>query len=400
MPRPAARRGSFPLGGTARSAKGALMTAGHPILQFGTSRFLQAHVDLFVSEAAHKGEALGGITVVQTTSNPASTARTQALARAEGFPVIVRGLEGGRSVDVRKTCHSVREAFHAASDWAAVRDRVRGPVQVIVSNTGDSGWALAPGDGPALLSDAAAAPASFPAKLLVLLHDRWQARPGAWLTLMPCELVSRNGAMLRQLIVQLAREWRCPPGFVDWLQAQLVWVNSLVDRIVSEALEPVGAVAEPYALWAVESQPRLQLPCRHPSIVVTDGLARFERLKLFLLNLGHTLLADLWLERGLAADMTVLQAMHDAELRPALEEAWQHEVLPVFDALEQGEEARAYLVGLRERLLNPFLAHRLADIAQNHEQKKARRLQPLVELAHRHTPGLAQPRLLAALAGR
>jgi len=375
------------------------MTAGHPILQFGTSRFLQAHVDLFVSEAAERGEALGGITVVQTTANPASTLRTQALARAQGFEVIVRGLAGGQPVEQRKTCRSVREALHTASDWRAVRERVRGPVQVIVSNTGDSGWALAPQDGAALLADAAPAPASFPAKLLVLLHDRWQARPDAGLTLLPCELVSCNGERLRQIVVGLARAWHGEPGFVDWLQAHVVWANSLVDRIVSEALDPVGAVAEPYALWAIETQPRLQLPCRHPAIALTDGLARFERHKLFLLNLGHTLLADLWAKGGFAADMTVLQAMQDSDLRGPLEQAWQQEVLPVFDALGQGDEARAYLVGLRDRLLNPFLAHRLADIAQNHEQKKARRLAPLVELARLHAPGLGQPRLQAALTG-
>jgi tagaturonate reductase len=373
------------------------MSGDQPILQFGTSRFLQAHVDLFVSEAAELGEALGGITVVQTTGNPVSSKRLQAMARDEGFEVIVRGLSGGEAVDLRKTCRSVREALHASSDWPAVRERVRGPVQVIVSNTGDSGWALAPEDGAALLSGAAAAPASFPAKLLVLLHDRWQAQPEAALTLLPCELVSRNGERLCEIVVGLAREWGCTPAFIDWLQEQVVWANSLVDRIVSEALEPAGAVAEPYALWAIEARPRLQLPCRHPAIVVTDGLARFERLKLFLLNLGHTWLADLWIRRRLPAELTVLQAMQDAALRGSLEETWQHEVLPVFDALGQGEEARAYLQGLRDRLLNPFLAHRLADIAQNHALKKTRRLEPLVELARRHVPGLPQPRLQAAL---
>lgn len=371
---------------------------GQPILQFGTSRFLQAHVDLFVSEAAERGEALGGITVVQSTGNPASTMRTQALARAEGFDVVVRGLSDGQPVESRKTCRSVREAFHAADDWTAVRARARGPVQVIVSNTGDGGWALAPEDAAGLLADGATAPASFPAKLLVLLHDRWQARPGAELTLLPCELVSRNGDALRELVVALARAWQCAPAFVDWLQTQPVWGNSLVDRIVSEALEPVGAVAEPYALWAVESQPRLQLPCRHPDIILTDDLARYERLKLFLLNLGHTLLAEGWLTARLAADMTVRQAMHEPTLRNPLEQAWEQEVLPVFEALGQGEEARDYLAVLRDRLLNPFLAHRLADIAQNHVLKKARRLQPVVDLAREHVPGLPQPRLRAALA--
>ena len=177
-----------------------------------------------------------------------------------------------------------------------------------------------------------------------------------------------------------------------------VWANSLVDRIVSEALDPVGAIAEPYALWAIERQPGLVLPCTHPAIVLTDELAQFERLKLFLLNLGHTVLADGWMHGGHAADMSVLQAMHHAPLRHALEDVWLHEVLPVFDALGQGPQARDYLVHLRDRLLNPFLVHRLADIAQNHAQKIARRIAPVVELAQQRLPGLVQPRLQAVLA--
>ena len=45
----------------------------------------------------------------------------------------------------------------------------------------------------------AAAPASFPAKLLVLLHNRWRAEPDEGLTLLPCELVLRNGERLARM---------------------------------------------------------------------------------------------------------------------------------------------------------------------------------------------------------
>ena len=369
-----------------------MLMTGQPILQFGTSRFLQAHVDLFVSEGS---EALGGITVVQGTDSPASTRRAAALAG--GYDVLVRGLRKGVPVEERVACHSVREVLHARRDWDLLRARARGPVQVIVSNTGDSGWATSPGETAALLAGNAPAPDTFPARLLVLLNDRWLAQPRAALTLLPCELVSRNGDALRNLIVALARHWGCSPAFVDWLQGHVLWANSLVDRIVSEPLEPAGAVTEPYALWAIEAQRGLQLPCRHPAIVLTDDLARYERLKLFLLNLGHTLLAEQWLRGGYAADMTVLQAMGDARLRDPLEQAWQHEVLPVFEALGQGQAAHDYLAGLRDRLLNPFLAHRLADIAQNHPQKKLRRLQPVADLARVLLPALDQPLLRAAL---
>jgi tagaturonate reductase len=372
---------------------------GQPILQFGTSRFLQAHVDLFVSEAAEAGHALGGITVVQTSGNPASIARMRALARGEGFDVLVRGLVRGQPTEVRSVCRSVRASLDARLQWPAVREQMRTVVCVVVSNTGDSGWDLHVGDAAALLRDDAPAPHSFPAKLLVLLHDRWCAQPAAELSVLPCELVARNGERLREIVAGLAGDWGCAPPFVDWLRGHVVWANSLVDRIVSEALDPVGAVAEPYALWAIERQPRLLLPCRHPSIVLTDELDRFERLKLFLLNLGHTVLADLWTQGGHPPQMTVLHAMHDASMRDALESVWQDEVLPVFDALGEGAEARAYLTELRERLLNPFLAHRLADIAQNHHQKKLRRIDPLIALAARHAPALKQPRLRAVVAG-
>jgi tagaturonate reductase len=373
------------------------MSPGHPILQFGTSRFLQAHVDLFVSEAAESGQALGGITVVQTSGDATRRARLRGLADPAGFDIVVRGRVDGQSVVEHRHCRSVRAALDCAGQWPEVRETMRRDARVIVSNTGDRGWELHAGDGADLLGDDRPAPAAFPAKLLVLLHDRWQADLGRELTLLPCELVSRNGDRLRDIVTGLARTWSLAPGFVEWLHEHPVWANSLVDRIVSEALEPAGAVAEPYALWAIEQRPRLLLPCRHPAIVLTDALEHHERLKLFLLNLGHTLLADEWLRASMPPDLTVLQAMHEPAMRELLESTWRDEVLPVFDALGQGDAARAYLVTLRDRLLNPFLAHRLADIAQNHGQKVARRAAPVVELAARLRLGLAQPRLRALM---
>ena len=375
------------------------MATGHRILQFGTSRFLQAHVDLFVSEAMAQGAALGGITVVQTTDAPRSAARVAALAAGHGHAVRVRGLAQGRVVDELRHCHSVRTALRTATDWPAVRREFAGDaLQVVVSNTGDAGWHLHAADNAQALAPGAPAPRAFPAKLLVALHDRWQAHPAAALTLLPCELVARNGDRLRDIVVGLAQGWQLDERFQAWLRERPVWANSLVDRIVPEAIEPVGAIAEPYALWAIERQPGLVLPCRHADIVLTDDLGPFERLKLWLLNLGHTALAELWLRDGQPPGRTVLEAMRDAQTRLALERLWADEVLPVFDALGEGDAARTYLGSLRERLLNPSLAHRLSDIATHHEQKKVRRLAPVVAAAQRCAPELAQPWLRRALA--
>jgi tagaturonate reductase len=366
-----------------------------PILQFGTSRFLQAHVDLFVHQALECGQALGRITVVQTTGSAQSTQRVAAFNAPGGYPVRIRGRADGAVVEREHRVTAIEAALQADHDWPAIRALAAGPVRVIVSNTGDRGYELSEQDGPALL-DADTPPRSFPAKLLVLLHRRY--RDGAApVTLYPCELVANNGSVLRDLVCQLARDWGLDGGFLAYLGGACVWINSLVDRIVSEPIEPAGAVAEPYAIWVIEARPNMVLPCSHPQIVVTDRLEPYERRKLFLLNLGHTFLAEQWLQTGRAADETVLQAMSDPALRAQLEALWEEEVLPVFDALGEADISRAYLAQVRDRFTNPFLAHRLADIAQNHEQKKQRRLLPVVELARELRLPLAQPRLHAAL---
>ena len=113
--------------------------------------------------------------------------------------------------------------------------------------------------------------ARFPAKLAKLLA-RPLSRGRAPLTLLPCELIVGNGDKLRAAVLGVLDTWEAREG-APWSRADCVWVNSLVDRIVSEPLEPVGAVAEPYALWAIEDQPGLNCRAATPRIVITDDLA-------------------------------------------------------------------------------------------------------------------------------
>jgi tagaturonate reductase len=54
------------------------------ILQFGTSRFLQAHADLFVDEARQAGQDIGPITIVKTTRGSARDDRVRAFGAPGG----------------------------------------------------------------------------------------------------------------------------------------------------------------------------------------------------------------------------------------------------------------------------------------------------------------------------
>jgi tagaturonate reductase len=132
-------------------------------------------------------------------------------------------------------------------------------------------------------------------------------------------------------------------------------------------------------------------------MIVTDDLLHYERLKLLLLNLGHTYLAERWQLDGRPADENTLHAMRDPALRADLEALWRDEVVPVFDGLGKGAAARAYLDEVRQRFQNPFLDHRLSDLARNHGEKKRRRFGPVIELARELGLNLDQPQLRAAL---
>ena len=340
-----------------------------PILQFGTSRFLQAHADLFISEAMKHGEALGPVTIVQTTGASERSRRLGALAAPEGFPIHIRGKQDGRIVD-RVTCvTSIRRALSALDAWDDVSRIFVEEAKVVICNTADRGYDIS--TESAGWPDGV--PVSFPGKLTKLMFSRYQHSAEA-LTVLPAELIPRNGDVLKGIVLDLSRRWQIGNAFMEWVEEKVIFCNTLVDRIVSEPLEPAGAIAEPYALWAIEHRPGQILPCRHSAMVVEPDIARYERLKLFILNLGHSYLANLWLKSDLPPDMTVRQLLDRRDIRRRLEELYDDEVLPGFAAQGMGGEARAYVAQTIERFENPFLKHHLSDIAQNHREKIRRRM--------------------------
>ncbi|GAB4071930.1 D-mannonate oxidoreductase [Ancylobacter sonchi] len=368
------------------------------IVQFGTSRFLQAHVDLFVHEAREVGQDIGPIAVVQASGSAARAGRVSAFGRPEGYPVIIRGMVDGAPVEREVTVRAVDRGLSAAADWAALAALFAGEAELVVSNMGDAGYVIADADrGPALL--AGGVPASFPGKLTALLHHRW-TQGGAPIKVLPCELINRNGEVLKAAVKELAAASGAPAAFADWLDAKVIFGNTLVDRIVSEPIEPVGAVAEPYALWAIEAQPGLTLPFSHPDVVLTDDLEPFERLKLHILNLGHTFLADIWAREGRPATETVRAILADDAIRARLDALYADEVVPGFAARGMESEARAYVAVTLDRFRNPFLDHRIADIAQNHTVKVERRVKAFLDWIAGRPGAPATPTLDALVARR
>lgn len=349
------------------------------ILQFGAGNFLRGFVDVFVQEMNEAGQEVGGIVVVQSTDGD----RARLLSDAKGrFHVVVRGLENGQVVDRVQLVASISRALTAAADWDAVLEFAKSPdLRAIVSNTTEAGMVLdrADQDWPARPETA---PASFPAKLLVVLRTIFEA--GADRTgplVLPCELLDNNADRLQALVLEQAEDWAwTDAAFTTWLRDSCTWANNLVDRIVSGKPEvhpllesdPLLTVAEPYQFWAVEDHPATAF-LNHPAIHRVPDVRPFGLRKVRILNGAHTaLLAHC--RKHYPEILLVREAVTHPEIAGWLNGLLFEEIIPVI--IDRVPDAEGFARQTLERFANPYLDHKFESIALHHETKVKTRLIP------------------------
>jgi tagaturonate reductase len=351
------------------------------ILQFGGGNFLRAFTDFFVHEANQAGQNVGRVVVVQSTEGQ----RANLLNEQKGcYHVIVRGLENGKPVDRVHRVESVSRALDARSQWNDVLAMAASPeLRWIISNTTESGYTLDPADKP---TDSP--PRSFPAKLLKVLHARFATR-GVAPVIIPCELFEKNADKLRGIVGQLARDWQMDTAFIPWLEHDCVWLNTLVDRIVTgkpatppsqggdtggvATADPLLTVAEPFAFWAVEKGRKPNDFFTHPAILRVDDVMPYTLRKVRILNGGHTALVCKVMGNKLPI-ATVREAVSHPEVGPWLRRLIFEEIVPTLEGRVDGP--RPFAEQVLERFANPFQEHKLTSIAAYHQDKMKLRILP------------------------
>jgi len=397
-------------------------TGGGTLLQFGAGNFLRAFADLFVHEMNQEGAALtpvpspaavegclghrqyrlhakpalirqqaplyrrgrgdGGegslrIVVVQSTDGE----RARLLNEAGGrYYVLVCGLENGQRVERVQIVASIDRAFVAATEWPRVVEAACAPdLRAVLSNTTEAGLVRDPADEVGPPAEGAAAPHGFPARLLALLKARFDAGQPP-VVLLPCELFEQNGQKLKALVREQAALWGWDrdAGFAEWLADGCAWPNSLVDRIVSGrpaahpllAEDPLLTVCEPYAFWAVENRPGTEF-LDHPAIHRVPDITPYALRKVRILNGAHTALVAYC--RKHRPDITfVREALADPTINDWVRGLLFEEVLPTMG--DRVPDAEAFAHQTLERFANPFLDHKLSDIALHHDKKVPVRL--------------------------
>ncbi|MBB6674929.1 tagaturonate reductase [Cohnella nanjingensis] len=371
------------------------------VLQIGEGNFLRGFADWMIHECRKQGLFAGSVAVTQPRLS--GRPKIEALAAQDGlYTLVTRGLVEGVATERAEIVGVFAQAFDPYADWAAFETLAASPsLRFVLSNTTEAGLAYreepVPSGGPI---------PSFPGKIAYLLHLRYRAFGGAadkGIVLLPCELLERNGDALRDAVLRHAADWGLDDGFRTWVLRHNRFLNSLVDRIVTghpgEAQAEAWSdewgyadglvdTAEPYHLWAIEAEPEMdrELPFVQAGLNVhwVDDLTPFQQRKVRILNGAHTLMTPL----GLLYDIAhVGELIAHPELGPFVRDAVREEIVPALPYA--ADEMNAYAASVFERFANPYIRHRLADIAMNSLSKFKTRLLPT--LAHYASSGAALP---------
>ncbi len=316
------------------------------------------------------------------------------------FTFIQRGLVNHEIVEEIEIVRSIRRALDPAKDYAALLACARQPeLRYIVSNTTEAGIACHPDD-----RFDAEPPVSFPGKLTRFLVERHRAfgdTPASEMIILPCELIESNGHALRACVRETAARWQLPPDFLAWLDARILFCNTLVDRIVTgfpadeadalaERLGYTDALlntGEPFHAWIIEGPAHLadELPFAHAGLNVTftPDVRPYRERKVRILNGAHTLIA---LAAFPAGHVTVKQTLDDPRFAAFLRRTLHDEILPTLDLPRADLEA--FAAATLERFANPFVHHALLSISLNSTSKFTARLLPSLERHAAPPPGL------------
>ena len=285
-------------------------------------------------------------------------------------------------------------------------------IHVVTMTVTEKGYCHRPADGrpdldnPALRHDLAhpQAPRSLPGLLLQAL--RLRAANDAPVTLISCDNIPSNGAILRTVVGALAD--RRDPGLARWIDANVAFPATMVDRIAPATTaadiarvardhgyhDDAVVVAEPFRQWVIEDRFAGPRPdwAGVGALLVAD-VAPFEILKMRLLNGAQTALAHLGALCGLEHTSDDIA---DPLLAAFVHRMLAAETLPTLRPVP-GIDTLAYLAQSLDRLTNTAIRHRNHQIATDGSQKIVQRL--LDPLAERLDRGAPAPLLTAAVAG-
>ena len=357
---------------------------GLGIVHLGLGAFFRAHGAIYTAEAMAKSGGDWGIIGV-SLRHPTQ----RDLLRPQGFAYTAVEL----AADSRESqvIEVLQDVLVAQEDPLAVLKTMANPAIKIVSLTvTEKGYCHAPATGlldqnhPDVIHDLTNdLPRSAPGYLVRALQMR-RANGVTPFTVLCCDNLPENGAMLRSIVLELAG--LIDPNLADWIAQYGAFPSSMVDRIVpalrpeniTELAELTGVtdrapvMHEPFRQWVIEDRfVGDQRPDYGAVEVEMVGDVRpFELMKLRCLNGTHSALAYLGF---LAGHQTIYDTISDPAFAAYCRRLWQVEITPGLLAPE-GCDLVGYTETLFHRYANPAIRHLTFQIAMDGSQKLPQRI--------------------------
>lgn len=364
-------------------------------VHLGLGSFHRAHQAWYTQACAPHPQAVWGIAAFTGRTSHASDLLA---AQACLYHVMVRRPDG----DSTHLVHSIGSAVPGddRESWlSTVSDERVGLITLTVT---EAGYRRAADGGldvtdPSVVADIAALrsvrhgphPCTAPGRLVAGLRAR-RVVSGAPIAVVPCDNLAGNGAATKRVVTDLAAA--VEPGLASWIDENVSFVDTVVDRITPKTTpaDIAGAeaahgwrdealvVTEPFTEWVLAGAfPAGRPPWQDAGATFTDDVAPFADRKLWLLNGAHSLLAYAAPARG---HRTVAEAVSDAVCREWLDHWWEaaSQTLLAGSGAFTPDDCEQYRLRLLDRFSNPRIAHQLSQIAVDGSVKLTQRLVPVL----------------------
>ncbi|MGB9976024.1 tagaturonate reductase [Thermovenabulum sp.] len=363
------------------------------VIQFGEGNFLRAFVDWMFHQMNKAHLFNGRVVVVQ----PIAEGLVEKLNQQDGlYTLILRGLKDGVPTEIKEIISSVSRGINPYTQWEEFLRCAEDPnIEFVISNTTEAGIYYDKND-----SLDKRPPVSFPGKLVAYLFHRYKhfsGDPTKGMVIIPCELIDRNGDNLRKIVLQLSKDWNLPEEFIKWVEENNIFLNTLVDRVVTgypkdeitEIISKLGYedelldTGELFHLWVIEGPKELseKLPFTKVglNVIWTDDMTPYRTRKVRILNGAHTSSVPAAFLYGLE---TVGEMMDHDVMGEYVKNIIYDEIIPSIDL--DKKMLTDFADSVIERFRNPFIKHYLISILLNSSSKfKTRVLPSIIEYYRR-----------------
>lgn len=351
------------------------------VVQFGEGNFLRAFIDWMIDELNRKADFGGTVQMIQ----PLEKGMGDMLNAQDGlYTLILRGIADGKQVEDMRVIESVRGCINAYTQWdKAIETFTGADLRFCFSNTTEAGIEYKPEPYTPGQTQT-----TFPAKVTALLYERFKAGlPG--LIFLPCELIDRNGKILRECMLKYVADWQLCDAYAEYINTKNIFCCTLVDRIVAgyprneaDAIcERLGYkdnlldCGEPFHFFVIEAPDGVEeeLPFTKAglNVVFVKDQTPYRTRKVRFLNGAHTsTIPAAYLAGFDFVDEVVADPLFGKYMRTALFE----EIFPTVPLPD--EEKTEFASAVLERFANPFAMHRLLSIALNSISKWKVRVLP------------------------